>query len=401
MKQKRHNGWRGFLIASVLTCCMAATAYAADSGVITGNVVNIRKGPGTSYDRVEMLAAGRQVKVLGVENGWYHISWNNSQGYVYQDYLAVSEEGGAAESAAATNASVTGGTVNVRSGPGTNHGRVTIVSAGKRVTVLDKDGDWYHISFDGKTGYIYADYLKPDESPQAAAPAPQETVAESAAEPAEAAENAENTESVENAENTEAAAEETSAGIITGGTINVRSGPGTEYARLTRVTTGKRVTVLGKEDNWYHISFDDKTGYVREDFLIEGDSLPSSGVGDQVAALAMQYLGTRYVYGGSSPSGFDCSGFTSYLYRQYGYSLPHTASGQYATCGYKVAKSDLQVGDLVFFTSSGAGGSINHVGLYIGDNRVIHARMSIGQVYINDLSESYYSRNYVGAVRIM
>ena len=401
MKQKRHNGWRSFLIASVLTCCMAATAYAADSGVITGNVVNIRKGPGTSYDRVEMLAAGRQVKVLGVENGWYHISWNNSQGYVYQDYLAVSEEGGAAESAAATNASVTGGTVNVRSGPGTNHGRVTIVSAGKRVTVLDKDGDWYHISFDGKTGYIYADYLKPDESPQAAAPAPQETVAESAAEPAEAAENAENTESVENAENTEAAAEETSAGIITGGTINVRSGPGTEYARLTRVTTGKRVTVLGKEDNWYHISFDDKTGYVREDFLIEGDSLPSSGVGDQVAALAMQYLGTRYVYGGSSPSGFDCSGFTSYLYRQYGYSLPHTASGQYATCGYKVAKSDLQVGDLVFFTSSGAGGSINHVGLYIGDNRVIHARMSIGQVYINDLSESYYSRNYVGAVRIM
>ena len=127
---------------------------------------------------------------------------------------------------------------------------------------------------------------------------------------------------------------------------------------------------------------------------------PSDNKGAAIVATAKKYLGVRYVYGGASPSGFDCSGFTMYLYRQFGYSLPHTASGQYANCGYKVSRSELQPGDLVFFTSSGNGGRINHVGVYIGGDQVIHARFSIGKVYINSLSETYYNKNYVGAIRI-
>ena len=120
----------------------------------------------------------------------------------------------------------------------------------------------------------------------------------------------------------------------------------------------------------------------------------------QVAAMAPQYLGVRYVYGGASTSGFDCSGFTMWLYKQFGYSLPHTASGQYANCGYKVSRSELQPGDLVFFSSPGSGGSINHVGVYVGGGEIIHARYSVGQVYRNSLSENYYSTYYAGAIRI-
>ena len=470
----QHKILRSALVSAALACAMAVSAYAAESGVISADVVNARKGPGTGYDRVEQLAKGKAVSVLGEENGWYKIKWNNSTGYVVKDYVALSNAAASvpatSSSTAAPNATVTGGsTINVRSGAGTGYARIALLGTGKRVAILDKSGDWYHISFDGKTGYISASYLIPDGSSAPAAPAPapdtsvgnatvrggssinvrsgpgtgygrvttvgtgkrvtllaeeggwfkiefdgksgyilgtyvtpdagvlDKLVSEEAAIPAATAEASQ----VESGGAGEAPEGEGSrSGIITGGTVNVRSGPGTDYERVTKVTTGKKVTILGEENGWFKIGMGEVVGYVRSDFIYEGDSLPASSVGAQVAALAQQYLGTRYVYGGSSPSGFDCSGFAMYLYKQFGYSLPHTASGQFANCGVKIAKSDLQPGDLVFFTSPGNGGRINHVGIYMGGGDVIHARYSIGRVHINNLSESYYAKNYVGAVRI-
>jgi len=114
--------------------------------------------------------------------------------------------------------------------------------------------------------------------------------------------------------------------------------------------------------------------------------------------MAMPYLGTRYRSGGASPNGFDCSGFTMYLYAQLGYSLPHSATAQYRNCGYAVAKADLQPGDLVFFSDSSH--AIGHVGIYIGNGQIIHARYSVGKVMIDSLSASYYASRYVGAKRI-
>ena len=187
-------------------------------------------------------------------------------------------------------------------------------------------------------------------------------------------------------------------GIITGGTINVRKGPGTEHERITQVATGKVVTILGTENGWYHIQFGSTTGYVLGDYLREYVPGAASAVGEQIVQMAMQYMGVRYRSGGSSPNGFDCSGFTLYLYGQLGYSLPHTATGQYKNCGTYVAKSDLQPGDLVFFSDSSH--AIGHVGIYIGGGQIIHARYSVGRVTTNYLSESYYTTRYVGAKRI-
>lgn len=187
-------------------------------------------------------------------------------------------------------------------------------------------------------------------------------------------------------------------GIITGGTINVRKGPGTEYDRITQVATGKVVTILGTESGWYHIQFGSTSGYVLGDYLREYVPGAASAVGEQIVQMAMQYMGVRYRSGGSSPNGFDCSGFTMYLYGQLGYSLPHTATGQYNNCGTYVAKADLQPGDLVFFSDSGH--AIGHVGIYIGNGAIIHARSSTHCVMTNYLSESYYTNRYVGAKRI-
>lgn len=187
------------------------------------------------------------------------------------------------------------------------------------------------------------------------------------------------------------------SGIVHGGTINVRSGPGTDYERITQVVSGKKVTILADADGWYQVSFDGTNGYICADYLRE--SAGASTVGAEIAALALSFLGTRYVSGGSAPGGFDCSGFTRYLYAQYGYSLTHSATAQYRNSGYAVSKSELQPGDLVFFSDSSH--AIGHVALYIGDNQIIHARYSVGRVNIDSLSASYYVNRYVGAKRIL
>ena len=120
--------------------------------------------------------------------------------------------------------------------------------------------------------------------------------------------------------------------------------------------------------------------------------------GDAVVALAQRYLGTSYVWGGSSPGGFDCSGFILYVFQQCGVNLPRMADGQFEY-GMKVANSDLRPGDAVFFTTYEPGAS--HVGIYIGNGLFIHASSAAGQVTITSLSKQYYRDRYLGARRYL
>jgi peptidoglycan DL-endopeptidase CwlO len=112
-----------------------------------------------------------------------------------------------------------------------------------------------------------------------------------------------------------------------------------------------------------------------------------------VVGIAMQYLGVPYVWGGSSPSGFDCSGFVMYVYAQVGVSLPHYTGAQWSY-GVPVSRSDLQPGDLVFFDGLG------HVGIYVGGGQFIHAPETGDVVKISSLAEGFYAATYDGARRI-
>jgi len=111
-----------------------------------------------------------------------------------------------------------------------------------------------------------------------------------------------------------------------------------------------------------------------------------------VVGIAMQYLGVPYVYGGASPSGFDCSGLVMYVFAQIGVSLPHNAAAQYGY-GMPVSRDQLQAGDLVFFNGLG------HVGIYIGGGQFIHAPHTGDVVKISSLT-GWYSSTYVGARRL-
>ena len=126
---------------------------------------------------------------------------------------------------------------------------------------------------------------------------------------------------------------------------------------------------------------------------------PAPGNGATVIETANQYLGYKYIYGGSSPeTGFDCSGFTSYVFKQHGVTLSRTAAGQYNN-GVEVSRENLLPGDLIMFGSSIS--SINHVGIYLGGGKIIHAANSTRGVTTDTINSGYYNTNYVGARRVM
>ncbi len=126
----------------------------------------------------------------------------------------------------------------------------------------------------------------------------------------------------------------------------------------------------------------------------EGISVAPPSQYGGVVGIAMQYLGTPYVWGGSSPGGFDCSGFVMYVYSKVGVSLPHNAAAQFGV-GVPISRDQLAPGDLVFFDGLG------HDGIYIGGGQFIHSPHTGDVVKVSSLSESWYASTYVGARRIL
>lgn len=252
--------------------------------------------------------------------------------------------------------------VNLRTGAGTGNAIIATVGGGTALIVeADTGSGWYKVNYDGESGYMSADYLSFSETMDL-----------------------------------------TAQGWVDGSDVRMRAAAGTD-SEIVRVTTyGESVEILGVDGEWYKVSAGGKTGYIRGDYVSftepDPSQAPAAGsIGEQIVAFAEQFLGTPYVWAGSSPSGFDCSGFVSYVFKNFGYTVNRTAASMY-TNGVAVDKSELQIGDAVFFASSSE--SIGHVGIYIGDGEFIHSSSGCGYVTISGLDESYYSRMYVGARRI-
>lgn len=275
---------------------------------------------------------------------------------------------------------VEAGALRVREKPSTSSDIISTAHYGDAVIIIKEVDGWYLCSYNLKIGYVSADYITFKEK------------------------------------------ENVKIGYASFDTYtNVRSGPSTSKSVVKQAPKGETCFIIGFNCDWFKVSYNGNIGYVRSDLLTMlecpysnygspgntykepggnggSGSNSSSSAGSKIVNCAKKYLGYRYVYGGSSPStGFDCSGFAQYVFKQCGYTIGRTTTQQNKNGTCIGSRSDLKPGDLVLF---GSGGSFTHTGIYIGNGQFIHAANSSKGVIISSLSESYYSARFVCGRRI-
>jgi len=273
--------------------------------------------------------------------------------------------------AATQSGQIVGTKVNIRTSPDTSSSVITKLSD-SRVSIIDSSSDWYKISFSGKTGWVSSDYIKVLST----------------------------------------------KGRINANGVNFRSSASTTGKIIDSLSKGTSVVILDTRSDWHKVKVGSEVGYVVTKFVSAtntaaktsrsttaetidfSDDISDDSSMSEVIAYAKDYIGVRYVYGGKSENGFDCSGFVGFVYKHFGIKLNSSAASMYSN-GTKVSKSALKAGDILFFDASSRkkAGSIDHVGIYMGNNKFIHASTSNHKVIIQNLSE--YRGTYLGARRVM
>jgi mannosyl-glycoprotein endo-beta-N-acetylglucosaminidase len=346
-------------------------------GTVKGDEVRLRSGPGTGYGILGAYNHGTALTILGTENGWTKVNVGGLNGFIRSDYVASGSSSAPSGSQTTQAGYINGTSVRLRSGANTSSQILGVYDTGTEMTITGSNGNWYAVSYNGMNGYVCKDYMVTTK-PGSSAPAPT-----------------------------------TTEGYVKGNSVRLRSGPGTGYSILGGYNNGTPLTITGTSGDWTAVTINGLKGYMSSVYVTttkpaapsanpsvaSSDTPTTNPTGQLVVETAKKYLGYPYVYGGMSPSGFDCSGFVGYVYKQCGYSLKRVASDIYYNNGTSVSKANLQPGDLVFFSNSSS--SLGHVGLYIGGNQFIHASTSTVGVIISDLTSTYYINHYVGAKRII
>ena len=277
--------------------------------------------------------------------------------------------------------------VRFRTGPSTSYPIIDTYNKGKALTVTGTSGDWTACIIDGVNGYVFTQYVT--LSTQAGTELPGLDLPVSTPQPTEAP--------VEPSTQT--------PGYITGNNVRMRAGASTNSQILCELFYGNVVTITGTSGDWTAVIYDGTSGYVYSQYVKAGsfeNTVPpdagGSTAGRQVAEYALQFVGYNYCWGGMSPeTGFDCSGLVYYVYRQFGYTLNRVACDQ-ANNGVHVEPDQLQPGDILCFYSGSD--YIGHVGIYIGDNKFVHAQNSATGVVVSAL-EGYYANRGFEARRII
>lgn len=382
----------GYILVSLST---ASFAYAQETGTTMGSSLNVRKEASTKSSVIFQLPKNKSVKILDKKAGWYKISYDNKTGWVSDDFVKLSKttekttakasDKSVKESSNIAETKVIANNVNIRSKASTNSSVVTQAKLNQKVTIISTEKDWTNIKINGKSGWISTKYLEKKTS--------------------KTAKSAEDTEKVQPI-----------AGVINGNDVNVRKTPSTSASVIAQIDDGKPVKILTVDKEWTKVSTVATTGWVASKYVSKSVKTTSRSdntirdtrsleynddLASKIIETAKDYLGTNYVYGGTTPRGFDCSGYIGYIMEKHGINLPRTSAEQ-GTVGEHVNRDDLKPGDLVFFDTDGGKNHISHVGMYIGNGNFIHASSGgDGEVRISSLSEHFYSVTYMTARRVI
>ena len=425
-------------ILGIISLFFINMSLAANTAKITVETANLRETADANSKILVQLSQNQEIEIVEEAGEWYKVKSNNITGYVRGDLLDVnkdetentttvetssqSQENSNIESQEENTSTekqedateqkevtetndkeielgkqIIGEDTKLKIVPTINATDIIEVKKGEEVEVTEIINDWVCVQTGTAKGWLRKDKIQKEEIKQ------EETVEE----PVEQVEE-------------QPQQSTTKTLYVNTATVNLRKEASTSSEIVTTLPVNTAVEVLLEENGWCKVKVSGKEGYIASTLLSDKkqetsrssettrkaattstsqattqntttEAAPTSGNGAAVVEYAKQFIGTKYVYGGSAPStGFDCSGFTSYVYKNFGVSLPHSSGGQ-ASVGTGVSKENLALGDLVIYSG--------HVAIYVGGGQVIHAPRPGKTVCIVPLSQA--ASNYLGARRVL
>ena len=411
---------------------------ATTTGIINEITVNVREKASIDSSIIMTVTEDDKVEILEKTGDWYKIDYKNKQGYVYADFVTINEKSSSKiqenTKLESEDNEVTATiqpklqlkkNTGVKIAPTIQSNIIYTTTEDETIEILEEMTNWSYIEVNGIRGWVRETQISEVET------------------------KAEQKEQI-NEENSNQK-ENTQKAYVKYDNVNMRKEPSTDAAVIEKLKLNTEVIIVEEVDNvWNKVTVNGKTGYISKELLssdkveekeeqtttsrdgqetkrkietnqeetnketvkeskttetkktVTTKTITASAKGEEVVAYAKQYLGYAYTYGGASPkTGFDCSGFTSYVYKHFGYTLSRASTAQ-ANQGTKVEKKDLQPGDLVIFKNRSLT-KIGHVGIYIGNNKMIHASEPGVGVIITDIdSKSHkYPERFVMGRRII
>lgn len=371
----------------------AVQVSAADIRAVQAFYLTVRADASNDAKEIGTLEKGMKVTCIGKKGNWIKIKFEGKKGYVYKTYLKkvkakkatstkktitvkVSIPANVSEKAAkAATTTVTAETttstykryvkadfLSVRKKASGTAEVIGEFVLGDKVTCYGKEGNWTIVKYNGKKAYVYSSYLV-KKKPQNVATSQDNQIALAAASDEEALATVKKVNQGK-----------TYTMYVDCTDLNVREKADGKSKIIATYYTGEKMNCLGIKGDWTKVVCAEGEGYMYTSYLskekVAKDAYVSGGKGKDVAAFAKKYLGLKYIWGGASlTKGADCSGFTQQVYKRFGYSLPHSSKAQ-RNSGFAVAQADRKPGDLICYNSKLG---VGHVGIYIGNNQVIHA----------------------------
>ncbi len=424
---KRKNLIRNILMIAILGVAImffTNVIFAASSAKIIVETANLRETADENSKILEQLSLNDEVEVLQKTNNWYQVKTeDNVTGFLREDLVEISgdvedstteetntnsettvEENSEEVTVEETGKRIVKENTKLKIVPVINATDIVEVKQNDEVTIIETIGDWVCIEKDTTKGWIRSDKLI--------------TLEEKTKQDEEAKAKAEAEKKAE--EEAKAKEQQTKTKYASSTTVNVRKEASKDSEIIAQISQNTAVEVISDEGGWAKVKVNGKEGYIASNLLsdkktevttssrgsnetrkpnTENKTTTSTpGKGATVVETAKKYIGYSYKYGASGPTSFDCSGFTSYIFKLHGVSLSRSAKQQYGN-GTAVSRSDLQPGDLIMFGPSASG--INHVGIYIGGGQIVHAANPSRGVTIDTINSGYYNNNYVGARRVI
>lgn len=399
--------------------------FVGEQGVVSntnGDGLNVRSEPSLDSGIHFVADEGTPLEVTGgpeeaAGNAWYNVHINGTDAWVVTDFVSRQP------AVAGTQVQVVdtdGHGLRLRSDASLESETLTVIPEGTVVDVVgDEQAGWVNVSYNGQTGYSHSDFLSvvSGDVQQVASQAESEPESEPEPDPEPQPEPVGNHVAVGS-----------NVQIVDtdGDGLNIRHGAGYHNGVVTVGAEGDVMYVLEGPEidadgvHWWNVDYKGQSGWAHGGFLQPTDqevtaagsateasdsgdggseAPPPSGIGEQIVAEAMQHLGTPYVWGGTTPGGFDCSGFMYYVVNQVtGGGFPRVMESQ-VNRGTHVPADQLQPGDLVFQQNTYRWG-LSHSGIYIGNGQFIHASTPGSGVIISDLWDSYWGQRFYTARRI-